>query len=82
MSDKPPLQETGQFWTPYVPDDKMPWNLLRVVHLHRRAGFAANDSETQHDFISGSHMRSRAPRGHAEQRRRKFSDEIASAGNY
>ena len=28
-------------WAAYVPDAKMPWNLGRVVHLHRRAGFAA-----------------------------------------
>jgi uncharacterized protein (DUF1800 family) len=53
MSDKPPLQEAGQFGAPYVPDDKMPWNLPRVVHLHRRAGFAATWSEIQRDLKDG-----------------------------
>ena len=28
-------------WARYVPSDAAPWNLARVVHLHRRAGFAA-----------------------------------------
>jgi hypothetical protein len=28
-------------WTPYAPGDKVQWDLRRVVHLHRRAGFAA-----------------------------------------
>src|SRR5487761_1839567 len=27
-------------WRPYTPDDHAPWNLQRVAHLHRRAGFA------------------------------------------
>ena len=26
---------------PYTATEDMPWNLRRVVHLHRRAGFAA-----------------------------------------
>jgi uncharacterized protein (DUF1800 family) len=41
------------YWAPYKPDDKMPWNLHRVVHLHRRAGFAANWSEIQRDLKDG-----------------------------
>jgi hypothetical protein len=32
-------------WAPYVPDDEAPWDLRRVVHLHRRAGFAATWGE-------------------------------------
>src|SRR5215510_1523679 len=40
-------------WTPYTPDDKSPWNLRRVVHLHRRAGFAATWSEIQRDLKEG-----------------------------
>jgi hypothetical protein len=28
-------------WAPYAPGGAEPWNLRRVVHLHRRAGFAA-----------------------------------------
>ena len=41
------------YWAPYTPDDKMPWDLRRVVHLHRRAGFAANWSEIQRDLKDG-----------------------------
>jgi uncharacterized protein (DUF1800 family) len=40
-------------WTPYAPDDKSPWNLRRVVHLHRRAGFAATWNEIQRDLKDG-----------------------------
>src|SRR5262249_24597406 len=41
MSDKVKPADGGQAWAPYVPDEKAPWNLRRVVHLHRRAGVAA-----------------------------------------
>jgi uncharacterized protein (DUF1800 family) len=40
-------------WEPYVPDDKMPWDLARVVHLHHRAGFAATWAEIQRDLKDG-----------------------------
>ncbi len=40
-------------WGPYVPDSREPWNLRRVVHLHRRAGFAANWPELQRDLKEG-----------------------------
>ena len=40
-------------WAPYVPDEAMPWNLRRVVHLHRRAGFAATWEELQRDLKDG-----------------------------
>ncbi|HMC65688.1 MAG TPA: DUF1800 domain-containing protein [Gemmataceae bacterium] len=53
MSDisKPPKSEGC--WAPYEPDDKAPWNLRRVVHLHRRAGFAATWSEIERDLKDG-----------------------------
>jgi uncharacterized protein (DUF1800 family) len=38
---------------PYAPDDKAPWDLRRVVHLHRRAGFAATWPELQRDLQDG-----------------------------
>ena len=41
-------------WAPYSPDDKAPWNLRRVVHLHRRAGFAANTRGQRHARRSGA----------------------------
>jgi uncharacterized protein (DUF1800 family) len=40
-------------WAPYTPDAAAPWNLRRVVHLHRRAGFAATWGEIQRDLRDG-----------------------------
>jgi len=34
-------------WEPYRPSDAAPWNLRRVGHLHRRAGFGATYAELQ-----------------------------------
>jgi uncharacterized protein (DUF1800 family) len=53
MSDKPSPREADKRWAPYTPDDKMPWDLRRVVHLHRRAGFAATWNEIQRDLRDG-----------------------------
>jgi len=44
---------SGDPWAPYVPDEGMPWNLRRVVHLHRRAGFAATWDEIRRDLNDG-----------------------------
>jgi Protein of unknown function (DUF1800) len=40
-------------WAPYTPDARSPWNLRRVVHLHRRAGFGATWGEIQRDLKDG-----------------------------
>ena len=40
-------------WAAYVPSAEAPWNLRRVVHLHRRAGFAATWGEIQRDLKDG-----------------------------
>jgi uncharacterized protein (DUF1800 family) len=40
-------------WSPYVPGKDSPWDLRRVVHLHRRAGFAATWQELQRDLKDG-----------------------------
>ena len=40
-------------WAPYVPSERFPWNLRRVVHLHRRAGFAATWGEIERDLREG-----------------------------
>jgi uncharacterized protein (DUF1800 family) len=40
-------------WGTYQPDEQAPWNLRRVVHLHRRAGFAATWNEIQRDLKDG-----------------------------
>src|SRR5262245_26543888 len=48
-----PVMPLADSWTPYTPDDKSPWDLRRVVHLHRRAGFAATWSEIERDLKDG-----------------------------
>jgi Protein of unknown function (DUF1800) len=40
-------------WAPYQPSPDAPWNLRRVVHLHRRAGFAASWLEIERDLAQG-----------------------------
>ena len=40
-------------WAAYEPDGNMPWTLRRVVHLHRRAGFAGTWDELQRDLKDG-----------------------------
>ena len=40
-------------WALYEPTPESPWNLRRVVHLHRRAGFAATWPELQRDLKEG-----------------------------
>jgi uncharacterized protein (DUF1800 family) len=37
-------------WQPYKPDEQSPWNRQRVVHLHRRAAFAATWQEIERDL--------------------------------
>jgi uncharacterized protein (DUF1800 family) len=40
-------------WSRYVPDEATPWNLRRVVHLHRRAGFGASWTQIERDLADG-----------------------------
>lgn len=40
-------------WAPYVPSSGAPWDVRRVVHLHRRAGFAATRKEVDRDRKEG-----------------------------
>jgi uncharacterized protein (DUF1800 family) len=46
-------QSAADPWAAYVPDKDAPWDLRRVVHLHRRAGFAATWDELQRDLKDG-----------------------------
>jgi uncharacterized protein (DUF1800 family) len=46
-------RSAGEPWSPYVPDADAPWDLPRVVHLHRRGGFAATWDELQRDLKDG-----------------------------
>src|SRR5437870_8033928 len=45
--------DLSQAWAPYQQEANKPWNLRRVVHLHRRAGFAATWREIQRDLRDG-----------------------------
>jgi hypothetical protein len=40
-------------WPAYVPTAQAPWDLRRVVHLHRAAGVAATWKEIQRDLADG-----------------------------
>src|SRR5262245_39312028 len=53
MTEQGKTAPTGSHWVPYVTDDSAPWNLRRVVHLHRRTGFAATWNELQRDLRDG-----------------------------
>src|ERR1700687_5556808 len=52
MRDTRPIFSAGS-WDPYVPSAGAPWNLRRVVHLRRRAGFPATWSELHRDLKGG-----------------------------
>ena len=54
-TDRDPLREARgpAGWDRYVPGPDDPWDLARVVGLHRRAGFAATWRELQRDLSSG-----------------------------
>jgi uncharacterized protein (DUF1800 family) len=40
-------------WTPYEPSPAAPWDRRRVVHLHRRAGFAVSHAAIERDLADG-----------------------------
>ena len=46
-------RHTEDPWAVYCPTAEAPWNCRRVVHLHRRAGFAASWPEIQRDLKDG-----------------------------
>jgi uncharacterized protein (DUF1800 family) len=53
MSEAGKTTDAAQPWAPYLPDATAPWDLRRVVHLHRRAGFAATWDEIRRDLADG-----------------------------
>src|SRR5437660_6805390 len=40
-------------WAPYEPTPDDPWDLKKVAHLHRRAGFGATWAELRRDLKDG-----------------------------
>jgi uncharacterized protein (DUF1800 family) len=53
MSEYRQGPDAPPFWAPYTPSSEVPWDLRRVVHLHRRAGFAATWTEVRRDRKDG-----------------------------
>lgn len=53
MNSTPLLTDPVRAWTPWDPDSKDRWDLARVAHLHRRAGFAPSWSILQRDLNDG-----------------------------
>jgi uncharacterized protein (DUF1800 family) len=45
--------DSDNCWARYEPTPDVPWNLRRVVHLHRRAGLAASWDELHRDLKDG-----------------------------
>lgn len=45
--------DPSRAWAPYEPSPKAPWDLARVAHLHRRAGFSAPWATLQRDLRDG-----------------------------
>ncbi len=45
--------ENSRAWARYEPTDEAPWDRRRVVHLHRRAAFAASHAEIERDLADG-----------------------------
>ncbi len=48
-----PRPEPADPWAPYSPDASNPWDVRRIVHLHRRGGFGATWAEIQRDLADG-----------------------------
>jgi uncharacterized protein (DUF1800 family) len=47
------MNRYDQPWAPYTPGPGEPWDLGRVAHLHRRAGFGATRAELERDLAAG-----------------------------
>ncbi len=53
MTRPRPAPGPGEPWAPYELTSEAPWDLRRVVPLHRRAGFAATWAELRRDLDDG-----------------------------
>src|SRR5215218_199306 len=53
MSPSTLMTDPARAWTPFEPSPADPWNLARVAHLHRRAGFAAPWAILRRDLKDG-----------------------------
>ena len=53
MDQSPSNDALPSRWRRYEPTADAPWNMRRVVHLHRRAGFAATWAQLRRDLAEG-----------------------------
>ncbi len=53
LLNQPGTRDRAKPWAPFSPDGEVRWDLRRVVHLHRRAGFAASWEELERDLKEG-----------------------------
>jgi len=53
FSETNTVSDSVASWEEYTPNKTAPWNLRRVVHLHRRAAFAAPWADLQRDLANG-----------------------------
>src|SRR5690349_414040 len=85
MSSPTNAWDPGGLWAAYAPGNGAPWTLRRVVHLHRRAGFAATWKELQRDLMEGPEksidrlLKSRA-REEVPDNFHRVADQLAGAG--
>src|SRR5262245_53106726 len=54
MSEKQTRAASTTPWAPYRPGPDTPWDVRRVVHLHRRAAFGATWNEIERDLADGA----------------------------
>src|ERR1700730_9509163 len=47
------MANSQQWWAPFTPSTAEPWDLKKVAHLRRRAGFGATWAELQRDLKDG-----------------------------
>jgi hypothetical protein len=60
--------DPAEAWRPYEPSPADPWDLTKVLRMHRRAGFGATWAEAQRDLAAGhetaiGHLLNGAPQG-------------------
>lgn len=71
-------------WARYEPTEAAPWNRERVVHLHRRAAFAASWPQIERDLADGpdaATARLLAGQARIEMAPADFDDMVATIGD-
>src|SRR4051812_32817114 len=53
MNSAEMMSDPSRAWSVYTPSDSAPWDMARVAHLHRRAGFRAPWHVLKRDLAEG-----------------------------